>query len=545
MTSGGIDVSFNLVDEPWIRVRRGQDLTEVGLRDALRNAHHHTGLAGDVPTQDVAILRVLLAILYRAHVEDTGIELWTDLQSREDLATPKVEAYLDTWHHRFDLIDSETPFMQVAGLTAAKTSGLAKMVADVPDGFQYFTTRAGDALQSMSFGEAARWLVHAHAYDPSGIKTGAVGDDRVTGGKGYPIGTGWAGKCGLLLLEGHTLKDTLLLNFPQQDWEDLDRDRPVWEREPLGPGVERGHVAPDGPADLYTWQSRRLRLFHDGERVRDVLLTNGDRLEPQNRHRLERMSAWQRSSNQERALKKKPVYMPVRHYPARALWRGLDGFLVRRDEGGAQRGGAAERIAPGTLEWVRDLLYEGDLPADTPIRLRGVGIRYGTQEASIEAMYDDSLTVRAALVGDERLQHLAREAAHIGSEVAREIGSLAGNIAAAGGTREVDGDRERARELAYHAIGGEFGRWVSTLGSGTDVDGARTEWQRCLRTSVRPLENALVDAAGTEAVLGRPDPRDTKRMISVALAQGWFTAKLRTLLPAAFETDTTRRNDEQ
>ncbi|MEC3981983.1 type I-E CRISPR-associated protein Cse1/CasA [Amycolatopsis sp. H20-H5] len=33
---------------------------------------------------------------------------------------------------------------------------------------------------------------------------------------------------------------------------------------------------------LFTWQSRRIRLAHTGERVTGVLLCNGSRLTPQN-----------------------------------------------------------------------------------------------------------------------------------------------------------------------------------------------------------------------------------------------------------------------
>src|SRR5699024_2697574 len=66
-------------------------------------------------------------------------------------------------------------------------------------------------------GEAARWLVHCMAFDISGIKSGAVGDPRVKGGKGYPIGIGWSGWLGGLYFEGDTLFQTLMLNTVLSD----------------------------------------------------------------------------------------------------------------------------------------------------------------------------------------------------------------------------------------------------------------------------------------------------------------------------------------
>ncbi|MGV7400563.1 type I-E CRISPR-associated protein Cse1/CasA, partial [Mycobacterium kansasii] len=87
-----------------------------------------------------------------------------------------------------DLFDPVAPFFQVAGLRTAKDDvfSLDRIVADVPNGEPLFTTRSGADLARMAPAEAARWLVHAHAFDPSGIKSGALGDDTVKGGKGYP-----------------------------------------------------------------------------------------------------------------------------------------------------------------------------------------------------------------------------------------------------------------------------------------------------------------------------------------------------------------------
>ena len=53
-------MEFNLLQEPWVRVRT-QDCTvqEVSLTDALLHAHAYVDLAGEMPTQDAAMLRLL------------------------------------------------------------------------------------------------------------------------------------------------------------------------------------------------------------------------------------------------------------------------------------------------------------------------------------------------------------------------------------------------------------------------------------------------------------------------------------------------------
>lgn len=498
--------SFNLCDEPWIRVRDATGVREVSLRGVLADAHEITAPAGEVPTQDVSILRLLLAVLYRS-VDDDGYpeDVWRELWKAPTLPTQQIDAYLDTWRHRFDLLDDTAPFFQVAGLSASKTSGLHKLIADVPDGYPYFTTRAGAELESLSFAEAARWLVHAQAYDPSGIKTGAVGDPRVKGGKGYPIGTGWAGKCGLVLLEGNTLKETLLLNLVLGMREsDDDPDLPLWERPPLGPAEERGHTEPLGPADLYTWPSRRMALHTQGDRVVDVQLSNGDRLDPQNRHAVEPMSAWRRSANQEKKLGG-TVYMPRTHDPARALWRGLSGLLVQEPQGGAVRD-TVESIAPHSLRWLATLEMAGVVDADLLVRLRGVGITYGTQSASIESVFDDALLLPVAATTVPEVRDAALVAAEIGEKAALECGWLAANLAVAAG-RMPDGPRDRERDWAFHTVGLEYGRWLSSLDSTTDLEAALARWRTTVAGVVEPRGDVLVRDAGEVAVIGRSGPR--------------------------------------
>ena len=53
------EVEFNLLDEPWVRVLCPDcTVREVSLTDALLHAHEYKSLAGELPTQDVAVLRL-------------------------------------------------------------------------------------------------------------------------------------------------------------------------------------------------------------------------------------------------------------------------------------------------------------------------------------------------------------------------------------------------------------------------------------------------------------------------------------------------------
>ena len=58
-----IKPEFNLLDEPWIRVRtRDCRVEEVSLKDVFVHAHEYEDLAGETAAQDVTMLRLLLAV---------------------------------------------------------------------------------------------------------------------------------------------------------------------------------------------------------------------------------------------------------------------------------------------------------------------------------------------------------------------------------------------------------------------------------------------------------------------------------------------------
>ena len=54
-------MEFNLLDEPWIRVlKKDCSEQEVSITEVLIHAHEYLDLSGDMPEQDMAVLRLLL-----------------------------------------------------------------------------------------------------------------------------------------------------------------------------------------------------------------------------------------------------------------------------------------------------------------------------------------------------------------------------------------------------------------------------------------------------------------------------------------------------
>lgn len=542
---------FNLCHDPWVVVLdERQARHEVGLIDAFRHADRWRAVAGEMPTQQAAILRLLLAILYRAlrhdAYPDEAQAEWGEWW-RGGLPVERIVGYLSEHEQRFELFDGAAPFMQVADLRTAKgsTSGLNKLIAEIPDGEQYFTTRAGRGLKSISAAEAARWLVHVHAFDPSGIKTGAVGDERVRGGKGYPIGIGWSGNVGLVLAEGRSLAETLLLNFVHES-PSPEQDTAPWERAPATAAEDVSMASRPGPVGLLTWQSRRIRLISDSEgRVVDAIVCQGDRIGAQNRHRQEFSTAWRRSQNQEKSgVHGAVVYMPVTHMPERAVWRGLGALLSGASGKGAPKENS-ERLLPPVVEWLAGLTYKGRLDEDHPVRFRAVGAEYKNNSAVIGSVTDDAMALRAAVLTDAQLRTAVVDAVAATDLAVLALRNLAGNLAqAAGGNTE--GPRANAGEEAWHALDQPFRHWAAGLTSESDISAALTQWHVSAFSELRAIADRLIREASDQAWIGREVAVGNKKShLDSSLADVWFRSGLRKALDRAAPTKAKGEAEEQ
>lgn len=546
--------AFDLTIEPWIPVvDLDGGVRELSPVEVVAQAGRLASIGGELPTTGFALTRLLLAVLHRAVGGPADRTDWRELWEGGDLPADDVARYLATWRHRFDLFHPETPFLQVADLVTAKreTSGLEKLIADVPNGHPFFTARAGLGVRRIDPAEAARWLVHAQAFDPSGIKSGAVGDDRVKGGKGYPIGIAWAGNLGGILLQGATLRDTLLLNLLPYDDYDLDlhwgqpsADRPVWERDPLtaAPEQPRGvpRHRPNGPADLYTWPSRRIRLAGEAGDVTGVLIANGDPLSVQNRQDLEPMTAWRRSQAQEKKLGWPLVYMPREHSVERAFWRGLAALLPAATRS-MQGGEGARTLSPAVISWLAAVQQDGLLPVDYAVRARAVGIVYGSNNSVVDELIDDELSLSIAVLQAQNraLGQQAVEAVAASEKGVQALGKLAANLAnAAGGDGE--GPRDRATELAFAALDSPFRRWVAGLRSDSDLLDVQADWHRQVRRIVRGLGDELIAQSSEAAWKGRTV---NKRHVDSALADVFFAADLKAAVAPAYPQPTVRAEE--
>lgn len=541
---------YNLLDEPWIPVRLlDGTITEVGLLELLQRSTDIADLACELPTQNIAIQRLVLAVAYRV-ATPLDAEEWLE-QLEEGAPIEQMIEYLEKWRERFYLFGGQYPFMQVADLRTPKdtVSGLEKLIADVPNGEQFFTTRNGKALERISAAEAARWVVHTQAYDPSGIRSGAVGDREVKGGKGYPIGPAWCGHLGLVWLKGKNFNETLLLNLVPADAGDLkgvpvttEWDWCTWEVSTPETSA-RGNYSrldPKGtPRDLsipklLTWHSRRIKLIGDSSGVTSVVLAQGDKLAPQQMQRYEPQSLWRYSLPQSRNHKQ-DVYMPSKFKAGRALWRDLPGTLpVCEMITGADKQPKREFLQSAVLSFHAELkssMLAEDYP--TQMQIQAVGVTYGPQEATVDDIYADELTLSVAMMRTER-EDLATEVdrqARLTEQVAVKVGMLAANLARAAGESgdgAGDGARDRAKEQFFSRIDDPFRAWLAQVDGRLSAREVGQMWASELRRYASELEAQLVASASSAAIIGR----DTGwGFMNVSIAENFFRSALQKLVP--------------
>ena len=530
-------VAFNLIDEPWIPVLRAGVRELVSVRTALLDSHQITGLAPDFPPQTPALLRqVLLPV-----VLDAGIVARTSSSWAQWFASGQFDAaqsaalgeYLAQRHDRFDLFDWKRPFGQVAGLAAVngETKSVGQLIAPIAMGNNVPLLTAFTDADDLALppAQAALWLLHAQCWDTAGIKTGAVGDGQVQAGKTTGNRTGPLGGMGVVVPTGRTLFATILLNLPIRS-DGLDPgDRPQWDREQTASWSLRPAT---GLLDLFTWQSRRIRLISEdsdpGVVVNRVVITAGDRLPDGLDPNFEPHTLWKRAT----ATKSEPsVIRPRRHAPGRAAWRGLDSLVAVSlpPDGEAV-------FTSRLLRQLAELTADSRMPADYPVNVEVHGFKYGTQSSIFEDnVFDVTPLPVLALSGDGEMRDAVLEIVEQARRLEYAVNVLADDLRRAVGGEAVPWDKgQRPGVDLIHALDPFARRLLADLRQATSEDQIEellVVWEKDVASAASSVAELLLGQQPPQAFLGRSS--DEKRTYRAATAERSFRFRLAKTLPRA------------
>lgn len=507
---------FNLLHEPWIRVMGldGQPAC-LSIREVFERAPRLKGLSGELPGQDLGILRLLLALLYAVFVplnirgeedhlgdaedSDLAFARWASLYQNGAFPLPLLDAYFNKVEEAFFLVHPERPFLQVPQTQSfisqedgkpiyATEKGLGALIGEVAESGNKARLFPGRQDADISLAEAARWLVYLNSFDTAPSGTSKSGDGKTL--KGF--GLAWLGKLGNIWAEGDSLFDTLMFNLvlagSHISW---DTCRPAWKADaPYTPhSLEDMQARPQDLCALYSQPFRKVRLHvNDQLRVTGYQLWSGTGLDAAN-FLMEPMTVWAQASDPAQG------YKPKLHLPARQLWRDFAALFQQADGTGQ---------VPGVISWLSQLKNRR-LLQDGLFTLRVCGITY-TNNTTVDHVFSDALTVNAALLSDLGPAAIRRVEAAVqaANGFVYQLTLLMRKLSLARGDDVNSARLQDAVAQAFFLLDEPFRRWLAGIDpEQTDLDLALVDWVSTARGIVRFLGRQMVAAAGQAAFVGR------------------------------------------
>lgn len=544
------DIEFNLLDEKWILVRKSDcTVDELSLTDALLKSHEYVELAGELPTQNVSILRLMLAVLHTVfsryspqgepaplYDSDDAAERWKELWNAGRLPEKPIGDYLASVHDRFWLFHPERPFYQTEAAkigteyTASKLNGA---VSESGNKIRLFCGCTGVQKSELSYSESARWLLYVNNYDDTSSKPK---------GKNLPSpGAGWLGKLGLITIRGNNLFETLvynliLLNHRRNFSEAWGPECPAWEPDVPNTAERAEILMPDNLSELYTLQSRRLWLNRDdNEKVIGYNLLGGDFFEKVDAF-IEPMTVWSKVKGNERAGEK---FQPRRHDSSVQMWREFS-YAFETAEGSH---------IPGVVLWTKYI--KRMLPKSRKlISFSIASVQYGDKDFFVNDVFSDSLTFHTDLITEigEHWRAKITEEIKKCDESAAALRFLAKDIELAAGSSEDTVLKravvERAREQYYYEIDLPFRNWLERIDPNWEIvseqeEQALREWHETAKRIAFRIGQELVESAGTAAIVGRAikDKNDKEKYYSAPDAYRYFKVKLNKIYPKEENND--------
>lgn len=528
--------SYNLITEPFIYYAGNDGATgKMGILDIFKNAPSIARIGGDSEIQELPLMRMLLAIMYRALEDIDDGEDWLKLWEH-GIPINDIEKYLKHNWRKFDLLDGEQPFYQISEAEYVKEDKVPSNLELLLDhqalgngsGRFLFSSYKPSGYGALPFDTAARKLIELQSYNTGSRKSTLKGDTRK---KKYSYAqVGWLGNFSALMLKGENLAETLLLNFVPYGVLGVDRstDKPVWEREPQtakadgvsGPMDESRR--PEGPADLYTHQISRVKLNHNGAEVISSHVGIGDRIfKTQIDERIEPMALWREIPAKGN---KEPFTSPT-SFNSVYSWQMVNGLFGYRGQ---------KKIA--LFDWydqVLELLGDEEIDNSLPDRTDVIVFRseYGTQDAIIKSQTVSVMSLpRDVIKGfsnaddepSETGSALAKalEAAEISEKTAKFVQILIADLLIASGkkpggkkgTTPMDFAKPKMEEF-YYELSHRYQAWLVTVNDDNYRE-KYEDWIRELLKFSHSYASKAVETSSRSALAGRKIPGEDKFMSS-------------------------------
>lgn len=544
---------FNLLDESWISIRTDDKGTikDVSMIDVFQNASQYKDLAGDSPTQDFAVIRLLLAVLHTvfsrfnangetyhyfdvddrlrqvSRIDNYDLEEYSEVlyNSWEQMWKKKefpdiVDHYLKMWYDRFYLFDEEFPFYQVTEgvigpekISRAKPSSISgktmnRLISESGNKIALFSPKDSSNKEILTEAEITRWLITFQGY--SGLS-----DKVIFGKEKYKASKGWLFDIGGIILKGDNLYETLLLNLVLAHSRDEyleNMQRPCWEYSGQE-NVDRSFAGNkvDNIAELYTNWSRAIYINPETDTSQPFSfdIVKLPEIEHQNQF-LEPMTMWRYNKNGEN----KGTHTPRKHQAEQSMWRSFGIITLPNTY-------EEEKSRPDIMNWLDRISEEID---DCDLNIEAISMRDdGNATSWLPAdEIHDYLRINDLVLSDStdngwliRINEAIDRTKHI---IGTTYRSFLLDIRAIRNLPPKHHFVSNGVEELYDAVDQPFREWLSSIKATDSKKGRISEWYTTLDNIVNKKAEEILGNAGYRDYIGIKDEKKentTKNIITV------------------------------
>lgn len=537
--------SFNLVTDPWIKVLDSDTNSEklVSLKELFRNAGSYRQLAGEMHAQDLAILRLLEAILITVYSRvdaDNQIYDWVVLnktmqvQTYENPAGLKlVKTLSKTWKKLyesgnftdaiFEYLDKnitffdffgQRPFYQVTaeqydsfvedkkkiknGSGTVDLMQMNRLISQSGNSIAIFAPKSSTWKNKLSLDELIRWLITYQNF------TGVTDKTKVRAKENHSNSRGWLYTLNPIFVKGNNLFQTLMLNLVlfNPSMPEYVPQQPVWEENLIEYVKKRlSRIKPDNIAETYTVWSRLLHI--EWKEEGPVVFSAGlPAFESTNTFDIEPMSIWRKN-------RKDGNFYPATKGLSNmgiAMWRNFGQYVPTLGNNEAKK--------PLAVEWLNFLKKKTDFSGNKMINLHTSGIisSGGAKFLIPAAEFDDNLRIESDVLFDcsedkanmwpARIEEMVELNQEVGRKYYRflmEVGQIrfgqqgAGDFAA------------RQSQAFYDSLNEPFTEWISGLTGNDNRETKQNAWKKELRQLALKILDDFLDIIPPRDISGEKD----------------------------------------
>lgn len=515
-------MAFNILEKPVMyALYETGETHEISLIQAFEDSKIIKQVSGDYALQEILLVRLMIAILYRAYGDNIDTEeQWEDLWE-EGIDVDLVKDYLKEHEHRFDLFSETEPFYQVTEENAeyekenAETNVSQILLrlqrtfngSSSKDPRYYFGASTERGVETLSPSEAFRSLLTLQAYNTASRKSVFKGDPRTK--KRMYAQPGWNGNLTTVLIVGNNLEQTLLLNTVP--YENIgnglspEDDVAVWEQEQqtAAPSNEFWEISPNeeygtlkGVVEAMTFQSTRVHLENDGEKFTGSRVGIGDRLFRYDQP-VETMSGYHRITRQT----KEEAEVPTKFSDGQS-WLNVNSLLAFYDNDEKRKRKAAHNVS--FFRNTAKQYYNEPI-----VDVKTFTVLYGAQDAIIEDIVVSSLDLNADSFSEQEVGESIISAAKSASDVSYVVRILAQDIFRASGGS--DNSRKSAASIQGNVMSEfepEFRKFAATINKENALE-KRKEWIETLRKIARKQADTLIKTAPQSSYYGTQTGEDS------------------------------------